>query len=480
MADYNATVALGIQPPDPNNTFNSLAKILGNASGILGVRQQQQALQTGQFAQQSAKAKATVDTQSANENQARAQLLSDPVKNGIVDENGNPTPDAQKIVMRAAPTTGQDHYEKILNAANTKVQFNSAVNTLRAQDRAELAQAAGGVAARAQSPQDIADSLDQVVESKQGTPEYGNYQTIAGTMKQAIGHLAAKTAANNPVPAGQEPWRIGAQNMAASILPAGASVGAGGLGTPEAVQTGAGLVNRSRVSGALSQPAGAHTGSAINPTPVQVAGATAGATSRAGGAGNADIEASNQVVAAQRDAKANIDLTRRIDQIADVIQPGKLAGKVSAGLNALGFSDVNQARSELQKDLGRLRGNLAGRAGSDSRAATALEGLPTDTTPAPTIHQAMDITRGMARQDLALGSLRAKAEKATGGTMTGFQGDYAHAVGAASPLMHEYYALSPAEQVGFFKRNFQTKEQAKAFRAQAESVKRLSPDVTGQ
>jgi hypothetical protein len=92
----------------------------------------------------------------------------------------------------------------------------------------------------------------------------------------------------------------------------------------------------------------------------------------------------------------------------------------------------------------------------------------------------MDMTRGFARQDLALGSLREKAAKATGGQMNGFQGDYAHATAAASPLMHEYLALSPQEQVGFFQRNFKTKDQAKAFRAQAESVKKLSPDVVGQ
>ena len=91
----------------------------------------------------------------------------------------------------------------------------------------------------------------------------------------------------------------------------------------------------------------------------------------------------------------------------------------------------------------------------------------------------MDFARGSARQDLAR-ELRDKSFAATKGQMNGFQGDYAHAVGTASPLMHEYYALSPQEQVGFFQRNFKTKEQAKAFRAQAESVKRLSPDVVGQ
>jgi hypothetical protein len=250
---------------------------------------------------------------------------------------------------------------------------------------------------------------------------------------------------------------------------------------PERVTNAAGVAfSRNKTTGAISEQPGAPSGSRLNPASPQVAAQTAAATTRAGGAGNADIDTSNIVVAAQRDARTNIDLTKRIDQLADIVNPGAAPGKISALLGATGLTDVNQARTELQKDLGRLRSSASSRAGSDSRAAEILSGLPTDTTPTQTIHQAMDVTRGSARQDLALGQLREKAASETKGNMNGFQGDYAHAVGAASPLMHEYLALSPQEQVGFFQRNFKTKEQAKAFRAQVESVKKRSPDVIGQ
>jgi hypothetical protein len=80
---------------------------------------------------------------------------------------------------------------------------------------------------------------------------------------------------------------------------------------------------------------------------------------------------------------------------------------------------------------------------------------------------------------LALGKLREKAAKATNGQLNGFQGEYSHAVSTASPLMHEYLSLTPEEQIGFFKRNFSSKEQARAFRDQAEVVKRKNPDVIG-
>ncbi len=480
MADYNAQVALGITPPDPNATYNSLAKILGNASGIIGIKQQQQALETGQSIQQSAKAKATIDTQNAAENQGIAKLLSDPVGNGIVDGDGNPTANAQQKIFSVAPTTGSAHYDNILENAKRKVDFNNTVNGLNTTERGEIAGTVGGASASAQSPDDIKSALKLLVDSKSGTPVAGDYQRISKLVSDQLDHVNQATKGQNPAPPGQEPWRVAGQRIAQSTLPPSQTVGAGGVALPGAAQTGAGMVNRNPNTGALSQPPGGSTGSAINPRPEQVAGASAGATSRAGGTGNADVDTSNMVVGAQRDAKANIDLTKRIDQLADIVQPGAAAAKVSSTLGALGLTDVNQARTELQKDLGRLQTSYTSRAGSDERARTILSGLPTDTTPTQTIHQAMDVTRGSARQDLALGALRQKAAQATGGQMNGFQGDYAHAVSAASPLMHEYLALPPADQVGFFKRNFQTAAEAKAFRAQAESVKKLSPDVVGQ
>jgi len=149
------------------------------------------------------------------------------------------------------PTTGSQHYEGILNGAKAKVQFNGAINDLRTSERAELANTAGGVATRAESPDDITTALDQLVESKKGTPEYGNYQTIAGTMKTAINHLAETSKGNNPTQPGQEPWRQGVFKMVSSILPASSTVGPGGLATPQAttVQTTGGT------QGATTAPA---------------------------------------------------------------------------------------------------------------------------------------------------------------------------------------------------------------------------------
>jgi len=128
-------------------------------------------------------------------------------------------------------------------SSRAKVEFNTAVNGLRTAERAELANGVSGVAARAQSPEELTGALDSIVESKKDTPEYENYQKIAGTMKQAITHLSDKSKGANPVAAGKEPWRQGALNMGASILPASATVGPGGVATPTAgtIATGGGV-----------------------------------------------------------------------------------------------------------------------------------------------------------------------------------------------------------------------------------------------
>jgi hypothetical protein len=249
MADVNSQVALGINAQDPNQGLNTLSKIMGLGQQGLAIRGQQSQ-------NQSLAAKATIDTQTAKENQALAGLMSDPIKNGLVDQNGSPTKDAQTIIMQAAPTTGSQHYENLVNAATKKVAFNSSVNSLRTSERAELGQAIAGVTARAESPSDITDAIDALVASKKGTPEETNYSTIAETAKAAINHLANQTKGSNaPVP-GKEPWRMGAANIATSISGTG----------PAAQNTGAGVVNRDPVTGALTQPPGAATGSAINPT----------------------------------------------------------------------------------------------------------------------------------------------------------------------------------------------------------------------
>ena len=428
MADYNPSVALGVNAPDPQGGLKTLSSILGLGQQGLGIRGQQSQ-------NQSLAAKATIDSQNAKENQALAGLMSDPIKNGIVDSDGNPTKDAQTIIMRAAPTTGNDHAEKLLSAANTKVKYNQAVNSLATQDRTELANGLANVAGRAQSPQDLTDTIDSIVESKKGTPEYGRYQTIGGTMKTAINHMAEQTNGSNPPPVGKEPWRTGAANMAASI----------GGGAPVAQNTGAGVVNRDPILGGLSQPPGAATGSPINPTPPQVAGAT----TRQVQTGNADVDRANQVSGLVQASSAAIPLTQHIDDLAEQIQSGKFAASISKAAAAVGMSESTYARQVLEKELGQVKSLAIANAGSDARAATIQSGYPDATSDTKTIHTAMDYTRGTFRQNIARGD-QLNSIKDKDPSLRGFQHADDVLSGGTDPLMHEFQALkTPQARMGF-------------------------------
>lgn len=226
--DAITPVGAMIKPPPQQNPIQTL-------SGILGLKQQQLALQTGQQQLASQTAQATVSQQTARENQAGAQLLSDPVGNGILDKNGNPTPDAENIILRAMPTTGPDHYSAIVSAAQKKLEFNASVNKLRSTERAEIGQTIAGAAADPHSSlQSVEAQLQALVESKKGTPEYQNYQTIAGTTLQMMEHQSqAQGARGQIIPNGQEAWRNVALQTGRTLLGASGLVGPEGLATPK-------------------------------------------------------------------------------------------------------------------------------------------------------------------------------------------------------------------------------------------------------
>ena len=228
MADLPAPVANTGVLPNPMTGLNTL-------SGILGIQQQRQALQKQAAEIQTAQAGATVAGQGAKENQALAQLLQDPVGNGIVDKDGNPTDNAQQIVMRAAPTTGSKAYEQIVTAAGKKVEFNQSVNNLNAGERSEYGAMLAGAAAGAKSPDDIQSANDAFLGTKLGLPTYGDFKKISDTTMLMLRHQNEQQRNTGQIiPVGQEAWRQTALGVGRQVLGAAGVVGAGGIGTPQA------------------------------------------------------------------------------------------------------------------------------------------------------------------------------------------------------------------------------------------------------
>lgn len=205
----------------------------------------------------------------------------------------------------------------------------------------------------------------------------------------------------------------------------------------------------------------------------------ASATSRAGGTAGSDIDRSNEVSGLQQSSAAAIPLTHRIDQLAHELWSGHLSKMLSETGNYLGYSSVNEARSQLNKDLGQVKGLAIQRAGSDSRAATVLEGYPTDTTPEGTVHAAMDYIRGTARQNLARGQLLSDYQKNDPQGLRGFQAADNILSRTTDPLAHEYLSLSPEQQKGFYRRNFSTPQEAQDFKNHINALKKHT-SVFGQ
>jgi hypothetical protein len=394
---------------------------------------------------------ATVAQQSATENQNLAQLMSDPIKNGLVDQDGNPTKDAQTIIMRAAPTTGAQHLSNLLDAATKKIGFNSSINALRLSDRTELANAVAGVTARAQQPSDITDALDSVVESKKGTPEYGNYQTIAGTMKLAINHLATKTAGNNPAAPGKEPWRIGAANIASSI----------GGGQPTAQNTGAGVVNRDPIIGTLSQIPGAATGSPINPTPPQVAAQT---TTQAGTAAD-DNTRNAQISSSVAPSRMAVTLADQVANLADQVHTGKFSKAVTDYMGTIGQKDPTiAARQLISKYAAQLKTVATTNAPTDAARAQIDAGFPDPEHMTPeAIKGASEYIKGSMLMNLSRAA-NARNFTTTHKSTQGLRIADDQLTSNADPLMYTYQNLPKGpERTQFIQRHFNSAQDAADF-----------------
>lgn len=433
MADgpsYNPSVALGTTAPDPNQGLNTLGKIMDLGRAGLSIQEQKQAIQSNaQKLQQGA-----IQTQAAQDS-------TDFFKNwnpgehhdetGILDLNSA----HQSPAYQALSGAGRLNVDTQLNALQGQQLGNKkallGVNSDVVSQLGKVAQAAS------QDPKNAPALFDAF--AKQGPDNAraaGIYVPLLSKANWNPDALRTVAAQSQDVSGQQSQTNAGSAN------------------------TGAGLVNRNNRTGAISAPPGGAPGTAINPTPTQVAGATKRTIEGAG----SDFDRANQVSASVAPANQTITITKEIDDLADQVHSGKISAAISKAAAGAGLSADTYARQLLEKDLGRLKATASSGAGSDQRQANILAGFPDATSDNQTIHTAMDYTRGAARQDLARGSLL-NAVKSKDESLRGFQHADDLLTSQTDPLMHEFGALkSPADQAAFYKRNFSTREQAQEFR----------------
>lgn len=169
-----------IQAPQPINPLQSL-------SGILGIKQQQQNLQTGQYVQQQEQSGAQQQQQAMRERLAVQKMMQtgqDDQGNNIKGTDGQPDP--AKILPalgRIAPLTGQAYAQSILKTATDKVGLQSASTTLDANQRNLLGGVIQAGSLSGAKAADINAGIDNLVQAH---PEMGNAADYA---KGLVDHL---------------------------------------------------------------------------------------------------------------------------------------------------------------------------------------------------------------------------------------------------------------------------------------------------
>lgn len=413
-------------------------------SGMLGLQRQRQQLQIG-----SAEVQKQQQLQGERENVKRMyQTGKDDQGNSILGDDGSPDPAKMLPALgRVAPMTGQQYAQAIIKTHVGKIGLQEASRALDMNHRQALMGPVQSVAT-GMDPKDAIATMRQYAEQHPEaapTEKYmeGFVQHIGNAKEEDRPHLAQSIASmmqmgqpveTRPQQATQD---VGGQILQGTVAPA---VTGGGF-TPSTV---------SRKSLAPSEQI---------PYRAALTGATSAAEQYAGGASKADVQRANEVRESATNAGRTIQLTQQIDDLFDAIHSGKIAEAASRGAKYLGFASVAEARATLEKDLGQIKGPLAQRAGSDSRAADVLQGYPESSTPAATAHAAMDQVRGMARQDQArFQQLQNRKSNA------GFQDADTAYTSKSNPLMHEFMALKPEQRAAFYRRNFTSAQEAQKFK----------------
>jgi hypothetical protein len=435
-----------IPQPQPINA-------LGALSGILGIKQQQQNLQTGQYVQQQEQSGAQQQQQAMNERLAVQKMMTtgiDDQGNNVKDANGEPDPaKVLPALGRMAPLTGQQYAQSILKTATDKVGLQTAATNLDVSQRGLLSGVIqAGSLSGAKSPE-INAGIDNLVQAH---PEMGN---AAGFAKDLVSHLDN---VQDPDKRKQLANKISAYLQAGQPVgtqPANAAVNTGktqfqGVAAPAAA--GGGFTATTQV------------GNEPGPTDTpQFRAAVQAATTAAGGAAGTDVARANQVSTAIQPSQAMIPITKEIDSLTDQIHSGKFAGAISQAAAAVGMKADTYARQLLVKDLGQVRGAATRNAPSDEMANTILSGYPEATSDPQTIHTSMDLVRGQFRQNMERGQLLIQHRQQRP-DLQGFAQADDRFTSTNTPYMSEFRSLPPDQRTAFYGRHFKTPQEAQAFK----------------
>lgn len=395
MADFPAPVANQFRTPDPNQG-------IGTLSGIIGLQQQKQNLQTGQYQQATAQAESEQAQQKNAEMQKVSALMGSVHGGGYRKADGSL--DRQKFaddVSTVAPAYGQTIASNALSQANEVVQNQKAKQDLTDSARTSLGSTLTALSKDPNTKRDdVVSAYTQWLQDHKDDPAAFRVGVAQAAMlpqndadpkyRETLGKYAA-TLTGQPTTAPSTVETAGAiqpgqtSGITGGFTPAGPAIAK----PPTATTNAAGaIINRDPRSGALSAP----------PSPAGPPGAP-GAAGPPGGINPTTAQAQTQnTIAAgvtarvqQAQAAANntaqaqdaLSRTRAILDKPDSIGTGPgfewkktvrsvLAG---AGIDVGGADDANT----LVKNLARYeasRATQAGLGGTDAARELAHNGSP--------------------------------------------------------------------------------------------------------
>lgn len=443
--------------PSPTQGLNTL-------SSILGVQQQRQALQTGQYAQATAEAESTQKQQQSAELQAAQTLAKNGVQSGAYT-NPDGTFNRQKMsddISKVAPTYGQSIANQLLSGANEVVANKNAIQNLNQAQQGQLSGMFQSLATKKDlSKSDIVDAFNTMADLNP-TPEFRRM------LMSGLTHI----------PPDGDPQKLqGIVQQMASGLSGQAQQTPSSMDTGAAVQPGA----TNRFSGGFT-PAGEPITKQLGPSQQLPYVRSAAAASTEGGQGAAnDEQLYNNIVQEGTKATQIKSLSQDIQKLAGEVQTGSyskgFANKWAAAAQTLGLSPENMTAATRRQILSKMTNQLkiqseAG-ASTDAERGSIESAMPNPEEMTPqAVQQAARYVGAQADVKASRMDLANRHRQVNGGKSTGIRDADSQFMQHADPRIFEYQSIPAGkERQDYLKQHFSSAAEVTDFLKKADTLK---------
>lgn len=451
---------------------NPVGQGLTTLSDLMNVKRQQQALQTGQYQQQSAQANAQQDQQKNQELQSLAQFTRSAAQDPAY-HNPDGSLNVQKFqtdASAAAPTYGQAYIGQATSNANASIDNRKALLGLSNEQRKTAGQLFGSLAAKPNATlQDLQDTADQARglsddpgwqkavdrmlvshPSTSGMPDAQASQTV----RQFARGVAMQTGAANTDQSTPAVSMVqGQQGLVPTNVNPQAPGGVGQVGpvqaqgiAPQIIQQpgtqNPAVVGPGTTARPIGGPLAAGAPSGQNPWRLPVGGAQ-----NVTGMAEDDRGRYAQISQEGTNAQTGAQLSDQVASLASQVRTGKLSKEWTDRLTALQQHDPTlTARQMLSKYAAQLKTMATSGATTDASRSQIDEGMPSPETMGPdAVKEAAQYVGGIFRMR---GARQAYADQYTknNGSSIGMRGADDSFMRAADPTVFTYNALPPGPE----------------------------------